>query len=440
MLRTSILAAAMAVAAWAPAKAATTSTLYDFCAKSGCIDGSGNMITSPLVSDARGTLYGMTTQGGKSNVGTIFALSFDSAQGKWSYASLFSFTGTFKYGANPGGPLIVDTKGNLYGVARLGGTGGFGTGTVFELSPSADRSKWSAKLLYVFCPNADSCPAGKWPQYGGLIYAGQASGAPYDGQSPLYGTTDWGGANDKGVLFKLAPQAGSKLWTETVLHDFCAQPSGSQCLDGGEPQYPLTMDANGRLFGFAQYGLHDAGLVYQFDTAGQGDSFTILHQFCSSENCADGAFPKGGLTLNAAGELLGTTTDGGANRRGAIFKLIPNAGASQLSVLYAFCPQPDCNDGARPYGTLAMDAKGVLYGTTAEGGLHKTDAKGVGGGTVFQFKKGTLRRLYSFCVQSNCADGEYPQTGLFRDAKGNLFGTTTAGGKHGAGNVFEVTP
>ena len=443
-----IVAVLLALVVSDSAGAANFKSVYNFCSDKFCRDGSENLSNSPLTEDGAGNFYGVTSRGGPRNGGVIFELSFNSTSNHWDYRKLFAFGNKPKFGYEVSGPLIIDTHGNLYGAARLGGTVGVGNGTVFRLSPNADRTDWKIKLLYEFCPHMDTCPDGQGPQRAGLTYAAAASGAPYDGQSPLFGTTGFGGAHGQGVLFKLVPQGGNKKWVETVLHDFCAQLSGVKCLDGGEPQYPLAIDAAGKVFGVAQFGNNDDGIAYEFDTLGAGDSFTVLHQFCSSENCADGAFPLGGLTLNPASDLLGTTSDGGAHFAGTLFKLVPNGASSELNILHSFCVFdctggicPDsCRDGSAPSGVLALDAEGRIYGATAKGGLHHSDPDDVGGGTIFSFDNGSFQTLYNFCARPNCADGAYPQTGVVIDQNGHLLGVTPTGGTHNGGNIFEVTP
>src|SRR5260370_16057255 len=108
------------------------------------------------------------------------------------------------------------------------------------------------------------------------------------------------------------------------------------------------------------------------------------------------------------------------------------------TVLYSFCPQSGCADGADPAADVIMDAAGNLYGTTVGGGsLHNA-------GVVFQLTPSgsgwAQHVLYSFCAQSGCADGSSPYAGLIMDGKGNLFGTTSTGGAYSGGTAFALTP
>jgi uncharacterized repeat protein (TIGR03803 family) len=141
--------------------------------------------------------------------------------------------------------------------------------------------------------------------------------------------------------------------------------------------------------------------------------------------------------MDGAGNLYGTTSAGGGTFGGVVFKLAPDG---TETVLYSFCSQSGCADGSDPEAGLIMDGAGNLYGTTYSGG----SAGFAGRGVVFRLAPdGTETVLYSFCSQSNCADGSYPEAGLIMDGAGNLYGTTVSGGSTsgaGPGVVFMVTP
>ena len=166
----------------------------------------------------------------------------------------------------------------------------------------------------------------------------------------------------------------------------------------------------------------------------------VLYSFCPQSGCADGSQPVAGLIMDAAGNLYGTTKvggtggTGGAFGQGVVFKLAPDG---TETVLYSFCSQANCTDGLQPFAGLIMDAAGNLYGTTLNGGI------GSGSGVVFKLAPdGTQTVLYSFCSQANCTDGLAPQAGLLMDAAGNLYGTTALGGiaPGNSGVVFALTP
>jgi len=160
----------------------------------------------------------------------------------------------------------------------------------------------------------------------------------------------------------------------------------------------------------------------------------VLYSFCPPKSgCADGAYPAAGVVRDANGNLYGTTDSGGANEFGAVFEVTPDG---REKVLHSFCPpNSGCSDGKYPQAGLVRDAKGNLYGTAPSGGAN-------GFGVVFEVTPaGKEKVLYSFCPpNSGCSDGEEPAAGVVRDANGNLYGTTTYGGANGFGVVFELTP
>jgi uncharacterized repeat protein (TIGR03803 family) len=229
--------------------------------------------------------------------------------------------------------------------------------------------------------------------------------------------------------------------TEQVLYKFCSQ---SNCVDGGGPGAGLLMDGSGNLYGTTQSGgTKGYGTVFQLTLTSTGWTEKVLYSFCSQSNCADGANPKAGLIMDAAGNLYGTTVSGSATSGGVVFQLTPTATGWSENVLYSFCSQSNCADGYAPRAGLIMDGAGNLYGTTYGGGQSGCFS-GIGCGVVFQLTpSGTgwsEKVLYTFCSQSNCADGSTPLAALIMDAAGNLYGTTWTGGGIDDGVVFELTP
>jgi len=253
-------------------------------------------------------------------------------------------------GQNPYGGLVQDSAGNLYGTTQGGGAGG--GGTVFKLDISGNET-----VLYSFCSVGSSCVDGASPN-AGLIQ---------DSQGNLYGTTRQGGigSNSLGTVFKL-----DTTNHETVLHSFC---SDFECADGASPYASLIQDAAGNLYGTTNGGgAWGGGTVFSIDSVG---SEAVLYNFCSLSGCADGQLPEAGLIQDSSGNFFGTTVIGG-NKYGTVFKL-DNLGVE--SVLYAFCSMPGCTDGSFPYGSLILDSAGNLFGTTQNGGLGTN-----GVGTVFK--------------------------------------------------------
>ena len=203
--------------------------------------------------------------------------------------------------------------------------------------------------------------------------------------------------------------------------------------DGTHGAFPLAgliADAAGDLFGTTQAGggANNDGTVFEIvkTASGYANTPTVLFSFDGTH----GAAPFAGLTADAAGNLFGTTSLGGANN-GTVFEIVKTASgyASTPTVLFSF----DGNHGALPLAGLIADAAGNLFGTTLVGGAH--DA-----GTVFEIVKtasgyaSTPTVLFSF----DGTHGARPEAGLIADAAGNLFGTTSLGGANDAGTVFEI--
>jgi uncharacterized repeat protein (TIGR03803 family) len=314
-------------------------------------------------------------------------------------------------------------------------------------------------ILYSFCSQGSNCTDGAFPQ----------SSLTSDGKGNFYGTTYLGGAYFAGTVFELSPN-GSGGWNETVLYSFTGG------VDGAFPAYsPVIFDSLGNLYGTAYTaGANGAGVVFELSPVGKDWQETVLYNFCSQAGCTDGAAPVGGLIMDRAGNLYGTTISGpGSGAIGTVFELSPSGsgwkeqviynvaasyagltmdptgnifgvGSSKVfelspngkggwttSVLHTFIGTP--TDGSAPEGTLVLDKAGNLYGTTTTGGASNL-------GTVYKMthgKKGwTERILHSF---TGAKHGSDPWAGVVLDAAGNLFGTTIKGGNlPGIGIIFEL--
>jgi uncharacterized repeat protein (TIGR03803 family) len=426
------------------ALAAPVKVLHAFCAKTNCQDGSRP--EGALIMDSAGNLYGTTRTGGATSNGTVFELSKDPESEKWHQQVIYDFCrkGSFPCldGSDPNGPLIIDTAGNLYGTTTLGGYSEqvAEAGIAYELMPNPGHSRWKLKVLYTFCAK-QGCPDGNGPFLSGLAYQEQQTGTAYDGASALYGTAWVGGKHDAGIAFRISPVEGKDKWQESVLYDFCSQ---SDCADGQRPSQRLVADANGHLYGVTGCfcgDVLDPGKAYELSPSVGGRwHYTLLHDFCEQENCPDGDLPNG-LALDSQGNLLGTTYAGGTNDSGVIFNIVPNGASSAYQVLYNFCSQSNCADGEAPDAGLTIDSRGNREGTTRYGGDKTNDDQG--GGTVFRLGlDGAYKVLHSFCAKT-CSDGENPQAELLLGANKIIFGTTLVGGKHQeedgqGGTVFEL--
>jgi uncharacterized repeat protein (TIGR03803 family) len=268
-----------------------------------------------------------------------------------------------------------------------------------------------------------------------VIYSFQCG--PNDGQYPegnliadpagnLYGTTQFGGSSATSETYGDGTVFElSPEGTEAILHNFLGSPG-----DGSQPVAGLVRDAAGDLFGTTyQGGTIGYGTVFEIPAGGVE---TLLHSFA---NEGDDGFPQGSLLLDSNGNLYGTTAGlESASDAGTVFNLAANGKITELHSFPAFA-----GDGENPVANLIRDSAGNLYGVTEGGGA-------LGFGTVFEVSKGkTETVLYSF---EGGSDGEDPRAGLARDPEGNLYGTTDLGGGNdncfsgilGCGTVFKVTP
>lgn len=372
------------------------------------------MPTGELLLDTSGNLFGTTEVGGKTGSGAIFQLQPGAHYTETLLKSLC--TGDCGTGGYPLAGLIEDVAGNLYGTAFFGGE--FRSGVVFELLLSGGQHR--LKVLHSFA-NSD----GAHPAYGSLTYQGKESGLPYDGTSMLFGATEYGGDAGAGAIFALTPPPpGKTKWAYQALYSFCT----SDCSDGKSPEYALTIDSAGNL-----YGGNDSGVLFELSPAGTAWTFTRLYTSVSGEQ-------YGPLLLDNSGNLVGTATVGGPTGAGTLFRLQPNGMNSIYTQLYAFsstCGSPPfCPDGGYPR-QIAIDAAGNVFGTTFYGGANQSYYAPYNGGTLFEYSNsGSFHTLYSFCSASSCADGSNPQGGPILEGNGALFGMTFSGGVNNNGVVY----
>ncbi len=214
--------------------------------------------------------------------------------------------------------------------------------------------------------------------------------------------------------------------TYAVLYDFC---SLQNCSDGVKPNAALIQGSDGAFYGTTPAGANNAGDIFKITPSG---SFTVLYSFCSQGgNCSDGSQPLTALVEGSDGDFYGTTHYGGANNSsacnqgcGTIFKITPSG---TLTTIYSFCSQTNCADGFVP-SSLVQGSDGNFYGTTAVGGSN-VNCLGSGCGTAFKITPGgTYTVLHEFCSQAQCTDGALPSAALVQGVDGNLYGTTQGGG------------
>ena len=376
--------------------------LYNF---TGGGDGGGPNLFAALAIDRNGNLYGGAAGGTGTGCDGPCGVVFEMARGandKWRESVLFNFNGYYMDG-EPVSSLALDSQGNLYGGAAGGPQG---TATVYQLAPGAGG--WSFNVLPV------------WGTEIGLI-------ADANGKN-MYGF--WGDSVQE--LSQVADR-----WTLTPLYELC--PKGNDCKNGTRPLVPLSWDAKGNLYGTTYEGGFNypqcyCGVAFQLTPNSNGSwTYHRLHIFGTFQN--DGQSPYGGLTVDTSGNVYGTATDGGPNKRGTVFRLTQTTGGSwKEKIIYGF--PAECNCGV-PGNNLVFDKAGNLYGTAAT--FEQCDG-GYNCGLVFKLtpqKNGSWK--YSLVHRFRGPDGEYPN-GLTVDSKGNLYGTTTLGGAYNYGVVFEITP
>jgi uncharacterized repeat protein (TIGR03803 family) len=206
--------------------------------------------------------------------------------------------------------------------------------------------------------------------------------------------------------------------------------------DGSQPAASPIIDNSGNVFGTTGLGgASNYGVVYELVNNGGGSyTNTTLHSFAGGTT--DGCYSYGGLLMDPSGNLYGVAAGCGAYNAGVIYELAKSGGTYMESVIHTFRGGPD---GATPVGSLVMDAKGNLYGTTDQGAGGNCYA---GCGTVFQLMHRsdtwTKKVLHSF--KNNGVDGWYPEAGVTLDSKDNIYGTTSRGGSYQEGAVFRLSP
>jgi len=373
----------------------------------------GGWIYSGLMFDSFGNLYGTTNGGGAYGWGSVFELS-PNQDGTWTDKILYSFMGG-KDGWEIESKLALDSSGNLYGTTFYGGDqvceGGYGCGSVFELTPNPDGT-WNKLTIYKF--------------YGSGV--GGPSALVFDGAGNLYGAAAIGGTYDEGSIFALTKVAGT--WVESTLYSF----TGGK--DGRMPLSPLLLDNSGVLYGTASIGGDncDCGTVFSLLHNSGEWKFKLLHSFTGGK---DGGRPAAytGLALDNLGRLFGATFAGGLNECGTgcgvVYMLTPTEkGLWKETVLHRFQEDKE----SHPNGDLVFDQVGNLYGTTQNNSFYNY-------GTVFRLSPRPNGGVsYTVVFHFNGTNGLQPFAGPIFDPAGNLYGTTFGGGSQQGGLVYELSP
>jgi uncharacterized repeat protein (TIGR03803 family) len=366
----------------------------------------GEYADTDLETDNAGNIYGTTVLGGDFGSGTVFQLS--PTPNGWVHTVLYSFTG----GADGGEPykgVTLDREGNLYGTAVTGGSGNCegGCGVAYKLTNSGGN--WTQVVIHAFTGGDDG--------------AGPGARLTVDRGGNIYGMAPTGGANGLGTIYKIGQAGGA--WTFKVIHTFTGADDGAT---GSAGRMVLR---RARLYGAATTGgAHGSGVIFELTPRSVGEwDFRTIYAF---KGQPDGSFPYGALLFAGSGKIYGTTYYGGTNGIGAVYELSPRRnGEWNENVIYSFQEE---SDGNSPISNLVFDPVGNLYGTTSEGGL--------GSGTIFKLSpigggQWTETVVHSF---QGPPDGAFAYNGMVVDRFGNFYGATVHGGKNDDGCIYKFTP
>ena len=355
-----------------------------------------------LFKATEGYFYGTTLYGGANGNGTVYRISSDGT----FYQVLHTFKTVTNDGHGPIAGVFEATDGVLYGTTLYGGTNDFG-GTVFKMNK--DGSGYA--VIHTFARTNGYSPA-----------ASLIEGA--DGL--LYGTAQYGGASGGdvsgggGVVFKISKDGGTSY---TTLHNFATTP-----LDGDTPIARLLQGSDGRFYGMtASGGGVDKPFGTVFSITADGSVYSVMHRFSHTGNDANN--PKANLLQASDGSFYGTAASGGSNsfNWGMIFKI--NRDGSGYSTVRSF--DGSHGDGQNPAGPVIEGSDGMLYGTTSNGGSNDV-------GTVFKMRKDATGYTLIHSFSTNNLDGRQPHDGVIQGKDGYLYGSTQLGGSNGSGTVFKM--
>lgn len=419
LLTATISVLLMSLATSSVAVAQTFSVIHYF---SGGPD--GNYPAATMILDRAGKLYGTTLFGGiqscpQGGCGVAFRMSASGSD--WVLSTLFEFPNNPSIGISPAAPLTFGPDGALYGTTEGGSSCSLvGCGVAFRLVPPLRPCHtvvcpWTETVIYAFHGGTD----GIEPQF---------SGVAFDPAGNMYGTTALGGANGKGIVYKLT-RNGSQ-WVESILYNF----NGAG--DGSNPQAGVILDSAGNLYGTTQMGgdlscafSQGCGTVFELSPPGSGWTETTIYTFESSSDV--GTNPIAGLVFDTSGNLYGSADYRNGQVDAAVWELQHANGSWTPSVL------TDLRGNGGPHSALTIDAQGNLYGTTVEGGAHFE-------GSVFELSPQNGAWTYTDLHDFHINDGWRPVGGVTLAADGTLYGTAAEGGTgscfNGCGVVWQITP
>jgi uncharacterized repeat protein (TIGR03803 family) len=401
-------ALAVAILGGQPAQAQTLNVIYSF------TGGAAGGYPIGISLDPAGNIYGATALGGYSGdgcnggCGVVFQLTPIGSY--WVFNPLFTPGGDERLNSRP----IIGPDGSLYG------TGGYIYGYLYNLKPPATACKtvlcsWMETTIHVFDSGDGAVPN---------------SEVAFDREGNFWGTTEYGGGCGEfdGALYEVIPTGGG--WQFTIPHSFHCQYN-----DGQNPVSEVIFDSQGNVYGATTKGgdpICQCGTVYEYSPA--SGTYKVLYRLLTT-NLTNrpkpglGSNPSGGLALDQAGNLYGTTPTGGPGGGGTIFELTPVGDTWTFTLLHSFV-----GNGGGP-GSLTMDAAGNIYGTTSSLGAY-------GKGSVFKLTPSnggwTFTTIYDFGA-GGPSDGSGPGK-VIPDNQGNLWGTAAGGGAYGNGIVWEITP
>jgi uncharacterized repeat protein (TIGR03803 family) len=388
----------------------------------------GRLPFGGLVSDQAGNLWGTTSRGGTSDLGTIFRVNAQTGE----FTSVLRFTGTqgVNRGALPGGELVWDERGYFWGTTRAGGSANVGT---------------------VYKVNAATGELTTLSEFSGTV-GRPSTGLTSDGKGYFWGATAFGTRN---IIFKVQQDTGSRvtvadlggdsslnrlvddgqgfLWgttSSTIFKVEIATGALSTVYQATNAQFSgLINDGAGSLWGGSGSGGGQArGEVFKIDI--QTGRFTRVSDLASSPVLDTDFHPVSTLVMDASGSFLGTTRLNHPKGPGTVFKV--NAANGEITVLTTFNDEHSDERGTFPYAGLVSDGAGYFWGTTQHGGL--------GNGTVYKLDEVTwqLTTVVQFSNVGEINRGAEPRAMLAPDGQGYLWGSTSEGGTENAGTIFKV--
>jgi uncharacterized repeat protein (TIGR03803 family) len=365
---------------------------------------------SNVIVDSAGNLYGTAELGGTSQAcklgcGYVFELS-PASDGSWTQTTIFNFP-SGAGGAYPATGLVIDSKGRLFGTTSSGGDSACNCGTVFMLTASSS-GQWTETVIHTF-----TGPDGEIPM----------TNLTFDSHGNLFGATTIGGAYAYGNLFMLSPTSSG--WKESAVLNFTKNTTGSGASS-------LLFDSAGNLYAslLSAGNIANCGAVIQLMRASSGWKENKLHIFTGKGS--DGCYPNS-LRFDATGHLYGVAGGGGADHQGVVFRLTNSSGVWKESTLYSFTGG---NDGGQP-AAIAFSPAGQLYGMTNYGAPNGCTSL-FGCSQVFSLTSSATG--WSVAATYPTPNGFPSNAGLTFDNAGNLFGTVSDDHYEVSSDVFELTP